>query len=59
MRLTKKELHKITDSLRITISPDTEEELLAIYGDYAVDDKGQIFEYTDQDIYEQLRRILT
>ena len=59
MLLTKKELDKISESLRISISLEVEKELLEVYGDYAIDDEGHAHEYTEQDIYEQLRKVLT
>lgn len=59
MLLTKKVLDKISESLRISISPEVEKELLEVYGDYAIDDEGHAHEYTEQDIYEQLRKVLT
>ncbi|MFA7078429.1 MAG: hypothetical protein WC147_08490 [Syntrophomonas sp.] len=44
--------------MRISIPTDLEKELLDQYGDYATDDEGHVFEYTEQDIYEQLRKKL-
>ena len=37
---------------------DLEKELLDQYCNLATDDEGHIFEYTEQDIYEQLRKKL-
>lgn len=58
MLLTKKYLKEIQESMRITIPAILERELLEQYGDYATDDEGHVFEYTEQDIYEQLRKKL-
>jgi hypothetical protein len=35
-----------------------EKELLDEYGNFAANDAGHAFEYTEQDIYEQLRKKL-
>lgn len=58
MILTKKELKEYLQSMRISIPADFEKELLAQYGNLATDDEGHVFEYTEQDIYEQLRKKL-
>lgn len=58
MLLTKKYLKEILENMRISIPKDVEKELLDQYGSYATDDEGHIFEYTEQDIYEQLRKKL-
>ena len=58
MLLTKKELKMILNNLRVSIPADLEKKLLAQYGNLATDDEGHVFEYTEQDIYEQLRKIL-
>ena len=58
MRLTKKKLSLILKDLRVTIPTDLENELLAEYGNPATDDDGHSFEYTEQDICEQLRKRL-
>ena len=58
MILAKKELKRIQEDLRITISADLEKELLDQYGRPVRDDDGHIFEYTEQDIYEQIRKLI-
>ena len=58
MLLTKKDLRKILENMRISIPETLEHELLAQYGDYDIDNEGHIHEYTEQDIYEQLRKRL-
>ena len=58
MLLTKKKLNLMLENLRVSIPADLEKELLDQYGNLATDDAGHVFEYTEQDIYEQLREIL-
>ena len=58
MLLTEKKLSKILENLRVSIPAGMEKELLEEYGKLATDDKGHVFEYTEQDIYEQLRKKL-
>ncbi len=58
MLLTKKSLSTILENLRVTVPAKLEKELLDQYGNLATDDEGHIFEYTEQDIYEQLRKKL-
>lgn len=58
MLLTKKGLKEILENMRISISKQLEKELIDQYGNYETDEEGHIFEYTKQDIYEQLRKKL-
>jgi len=58
MLLTKKTLRKILQDWRVSIPAELEEELLHVYGNSATDDEGHVFEYTEQDICEQLRKKL-
>jgi len=58
MLLTRKELKRFLWSLRISIPAELEKELLDEYGNFVTDDEGHVFEYTEQDIYEQLRKRL-
>jgi hypothetical protein len=58
MLLTKKRLSTILDNLRVRVPAELEKELLDEYGKLATDDEGHVFEYTEQDIYEQLRKKL-
>jgi hypothetical protein len=58
MILTKKALTIFLEKMRISIPTALEKELLDQYGDYATDDEGHVFKYTEQDIYEQLRKKL-
>jgi len=59
MLLTKKELKDILKNMRISIPESVEKELLNQYGNYETDDEGHSYEYTEQDIYEQLRKKLS
>ena len=58
MLLTKKRLTAILEDLRLRIPAELEKELLDEYGNLATDDAGHVIEYTEQDIYEQLRKKL-
>jgi hypothetical protein len=56
MLLTKNTLKKFLENQRVSISKELEQELLDCYGGYAVDEDGHLRGYTEQDIYEQLRK---
>jgi len=56
MLLTKKALKKILQDWRVSIPAELEKELLYEYGNLVTDDEGHVFEYTEQDICEQLRK---
>lgn len=58
MHLKEKDLNKILKNMRISIPKVLEKELLDRYGNYATDDEGHMFEYTEQDICEQLEKKL-
>jgi len=58
MLLTKKRLSTILEDLRVRIPAELENELLDEYSNLATDDAGHVIEYTEQDIYEQLRKKL-
>lgn len=58
MLLKKKDLKEILENMRISIQKEVEKEILNQYGNYETDDEGNIFEYTEQDIYEQIRKKL-
>jgi len=58
MRLTKQKLNTILGNLRISIPDELQEELLERYGNEVVTDDGRVLEYSEQDICEQLRKIL-
>lgn len=58
MLLTKRKLNIILENLRISVPHEFQAELLEIYGNMAVTDDGRNIEYSEQDICEQLRKIL-
>lgn len=58
MLLTRKELMTITESLKVRLPAELEKELLSAYGKPVTDDDGHVLEYTEQDIYEQVRKRL-
>ncbi len=58
MLLTKKGLRTILENWRVSVPAELEKELLDEYGNLVTDDEGHVFEYTEQDICEQLRKKL-
>jgi hypothetical protein len=58
MFLTRKELDKYLLLRRIAIPAELQQDLLEQYGNVTENDEGQVCEYSEQDIYEQLRKIL-
>jgi len=58
MILTKNYLKKFQESMRISLPDNVEKNLLKEYSQPVVDDDGHIFEYTEQDIYEQIRKVV-
>jgi len=59
MLLTKKWLRTIMQNMRVRVPAELENELLDEYGNPITDDEGHVFEYTEQDICEQLRKKLS
>jgi hypothetical protein len=58
MLLTKKRLNNILQTRRIQIPAELEKELLEKYGNAVATESGLVPEYSEQDICEQLRKIL-
>ena len=58
MLLTKKDLIEYQQNMRVYISDELAKELLYKYGAVDVDEEGHYCEFTEQDIYEQLRKII-
>lgn len=56
--MNKSELRRILANMRAAIPEELEKELLEQYGSYVTDNEGHQFQYTEQDIYEQLRKKL-
>jgi hypothetical protein len=49
-------LQAYQENMRVSIPESLGKELLREYGHPAVDEDGRIREYTEQDIFEQLRK---
>ena len=58
MLLTKKGIKTILENLRVRVPAELEKELLDEYVSLVTDDEGHVFQYTEQDICEQLRKRL-
>ena len=58
MLLTKKGIKTILENLMVRVPAELEKELLDEYGSLVTDGEGHVFEYTEQDICEQLRKRL-
>lgn len=58
MILTKKLLQEYLVSRRINIPEKLEKNLLKKYGKELTDNDGHIYEYSEQDIYEQMRKLI-
>jgi hypothetical protein len=58
LALRRKRRRKGAAGIRVIIPAELEKELLDEYGNFAANDAGYAFEYTEQDIYEQLRKKL-
>jgi hypothetical protein len=58
MLLTRKMLNKLLRNHRTQIPSELKNQLLEDYGNLVEDEEGHFFEYSEQDICEQLRKIL-
>lgn len=58
MLLTRPMLNKILRNYKVQIPAELKTEILANYGKLAVTEEGRVMEYTEQDICEQLCKIL-
>lgn len=58
MILTKKSLSDLLENMWVSIPESLEKDLLHDYGHPVADEEGHVREYTDQDIYEQIRKRL-
>ena len=58
MLLTKKDLKEYQENMRVYILDELAKELIDTYGTVEADDEGHFHEFTEQDIYEQLRKII-
>jgi len=58
MLLTKKELRRYLQGQRLIVPKSVEQDILLEYGQPWFDDEGHLHEYTEQDLAEQLRKII-
>ena len=58
MILTKESLRSMLENMWLSIPESLGEELITDYGRPVADDEGHMREYTEQDIYEQVRKKL-
>ena len=58
MLLTKSRLNTILRNWRVSIPLELKKELLADYGNLVVTEDGRTLEYSEQDICEQLRKVV-
>jgi hypothetical protein len=58
MLLTRKMLNTILRNHRVQISAELKNELLEQYGNLVVTEDGRVIGYSEQDICEQLRKLL-
>ncbi len=58
MLLTRKNLKEYQEDMRIYIPEELQKKILDIYGTLEPDENGHLCEFTEQDIYEQLRKII-
>ena len=58
MILTKKSLRNLLENMWVSIPERLENELIDDYGHVVVDNEGDLREYTEQDIHEQIRKRL-
>ncbi len=58
MLLTRKMLNTILRNYRVQIPAELKKELLEQYGNLVATEDGRVIEYSEQDICEQLRKIL-
>lgn len=58
MLLTRKELRTILANFRVSVPTEVEKQLLDQFGHPVIDDDGHTRDYTEQHIYEHLRKRL-
>ena len=58
MLLTRKRLNTLLRNHKVKIPAELKNDLLKNYGNLIEDEKGHFFEYSEQDICEQLRKII-
>lgn len=58
MLLTRKRLKTLLENLRVSIPSIREKKLLEEYGKIFIDEQGYPHDFTEQDIYEQIRKLV-
>jgi hypothetical protein len=58
MLLTKQKLNKVLRNYRVQVPSELKKELLEQYGNTVTTEDGRTIEYSEQDICEQLRKIV-
>ena len=58
MMLTKQKLNNVLRNHRVQVPSELKKELLEQYGNTVITEDGRIIEYSEQDICEQLRKIV-
>ena len=58
MMLTKQKLNKVLRNYRVQVPSELKKELLEQYGNTVITEDGRTIEYSEQDICEQLRKIV-
>ena len=59
MLLTKQKLNKVLRNYRVHVPAELKKELLEQYGNTVITEDGRTMEYSEQDICEQLRKIVS
>lgn len=58
MLLSKQKLNKVLRNRRVQVPSELKKELLEQYGNTVITEDGRIIEYSEQDVCEQLRKIV-
>jgi hypothetical protein len=58
MMLTKQKLNKVLRDYKVQVPSELKKELLEQYGNTVMTEDGRTIEYSEQDICEQLRKIV-
>ena len=58
MMLTKQKLNKVLRDYKVQVQSELKKELLEQYGNTVMTEDGRTIEYSEQDICEQLRKIV-
>jgi len=58
MIVTKKYINDLRKKSFLNISEDMENLILDKFGQEPIDEEGNAYDYTEQDIYEQIRKML-